>query len=71
MLSVTDNSHVARGDTNSVAAFSPASEINLNLRVPNCPRRAPYTSSSVQTLKLTSVLGPKVWVIGTSAASRP
>src|ERR1700730_8769092 len=30
-----------------------------------------YTSSSVQTLKLTSVLGPNVWVIGTSAASRP
>ena len=28
-------------------------------------------TSSVQTLKLTSVLGPKVWVIGTSAASRP
>src|ERR1700684_1833787 len=30
-----------------------------------------YTSSSVQTLKLTSVFGPKVWVSGTSAASRP
>jgi two-component sensor histidine kinase len=28
-------------------------------------------TSSVQTLKLTSVLGPKVWVMGTSAASRP
>ena len=28
-------------------------------------------TSSVQTLKLTSVFGPKVWVIGTSAASRP
>jgi hypothetical protein len=32
---------------------------------------AAYTSSSVHTLKLTSVFGPKVWVIGTSAASRP
>ena len=30
-----------------------------------------YRSSSVHTLKLTSVLGPKVWIIGTSAASRP
>jgi hypothetical protein len=28
-----------------------------------------YTTSSVQTLKLTRVFGPKVWVIGTSAAS--
>jgi len=27
--------------------------------------------SSVHTLKLTKVLGPNVWVIGTSAASRP
>ena len=32
---------------------------------------AAYTSSSVQTLKLTRMFGPKVWVIGTSAASRP
>ena len=32
---------------------------------------AAYTTSSVQTLKLKRVLGPKVWVIGTSAASRP
>lgn len=30
-----------------------------------------WLTSSVQTLKPTSVLGPKVWVIGTSAASRP
>jgi len=30
-----------------------------------------YATSSVQTLKPTSVLGPKVWVIDTSAASRP
>src|ERR1700757_200111 len=28
-------------------------------------------TSSVQTLKLTSVFGPNVWVIGTSDASRP
>ena len=28
-------------------------------------------TSSVHTLKLTSVFGPNVWVIGTSAASRP
>jgi hypothetical protein len=28
-------------------------------------------ASSVQTLKLTSVFGPNVWVIGTSEASRP
>lgn len=30
-----------------------------------------HTISSVQTLKLTSVFGPNVWVIGTSEASRP
>jgi len=30
-----------------------------------------YVTSSVQTLKLTSVFGPNVWVIGTSAASWP
>jgi hypothetical protein len=29
------------------------------------------TTSSVHTLKLTRVFGPKVWVIGTSEASRP
>jgi hypothetical protein len=28
-------------------------------------------TASVQTLKLFSVLGPNVWLIGTSAASRP
>ncbi len=33
--------------------------------------RTPHSISSVHTLKFTSVLGPKVWVIGTSAASRP
>jgi hypothetical protein len=37
---------------------------------PDRPRYI-WLTSSVQTLKLTSVLGPKVWVIGTSAASRP
>src|ERR1700722_8837237 len=30
-----------------------------------------HANSSVHTLKLTSVFGPKVWVIGTSEASRP
>lgn len=30
-----------------------------------------HTASSVQTLKLTNVFGPNVWVIGTSDASRP
>ena len=30
-----------------------------------------HAISSVQTLKLTSVFGPNVWVIGTSEASRP
>ena len=30
-----------------------------------------HAASSVQTLKLTSVFGPNVWVIGTSEASRP
>ena len=41
-------------------------------RRPEACHQAPdYRTSSVQTLKLTSVLGPKVWVIGTSAASRP
>ena len=34
-------------------------------------RRALYVTSSVQTLKLVSVLGPNVWAMGTSAASRP
>jgi hypothetical protein len=35
------------------------------------PGLAVYVTSSVHTLKLTSVLGPKVCVMGTSAASRP
>jgi hypothetical protein len=30
-----------------------------------------HATSSVQTLKLTNVFGPRVWVIGTSEASRP
>lgn len=33
--------------------------------------RSPSLNSSVHTLKLFSVLGPKVLLIGTSAASRP
>ena len=37
--------------------------------VPRSP--AQEVISSVHTLKLTKVLGPNVWVIGTSAASRP
>jgi hypothetical protein len=56
-----------------VAAPSPNSEAN---RIPKpmytcLPQLVFYNSSSVQTLKLTRVFGPKVCVIATSAASRP
>jgi len=73
--------HVKNDGTSADSPFRPGQEGNDLL--PNMPRSrrsarfsptcgdAAQPSSSVMTLKLTSVLGPNVWVIGTSAASRP
>jgi hypothetical protein len=71
---------MARSDIKSVADLArklrtlavTTAEAN---RIPQCASACRsdifYNSSSVQTLKLTRVFGPKVCVIGTSAASRP
>ena len=45
--------------------------LGISSRAPSRRILPHHAISSVHTLKLTSVLGPKVWVIGTSEASRP